>query len=446
MVFHCLGILFLRIHHDRNVYYCACSPRRQRSPCCKPCRILPTDNRILATNPHQEKRAVAAPNGDDVQVAIQATGLCGSDLHYYSHGRNGDFVVREPMCLGHESAGTVTAVGPDVKTLQVGDRVALEVGLPCRKCALCQQGRYNICTSMQFRSSAKVFPHLDGTLMERTNHPASMCHLLPDNVSLAGGALVEPLAVCLHAIRRSHPPTKEEVEQARAAGEGTAALVFGAGAIGLLLASALAASEKFSSILVADIDASRLEIAASLGLGLKTALIPRGDPANPPPNKDAPHAEQTAYALQNAQRVAAILTQAAAVEGGPAVPGFSRVYDCTGVPACVQAGIYASSPGGVLVQIGMGNPIQTLPVGAAALREVDIIGVFRYDGYAYPAAIALLAGGRMKTTEEKVVTHRIKLEDGERAFTLAGKGVDEGGRPVVKVIIEGPRGGVSASL
>ncbi|KAJ5578435.1 uncharacterized protein N7459_007399 [Penicillium hispanicum] len=391
-----------------------------------------------------ESREVAAPSGADVQVAVQATGLCGSDLHYYSHGRNGDFVVREPMCLGHESAGTVTAVGPDVTTLKIGDRVAMEVGLPCRKCALCQQGRYNICTSMQFRSSAKVFPHLDGTLMERTNHPAAMCHALPANVSDAGGALVEPLAVCLHAIRRSRPPTKEQVELARGAGEGTAALVFGAGAIGLLLASALAASENFSSIVVADIDSSRLEIAASLGLGLKTALIPRSDPAHPPPSKDAPHSDQITYALQNAQRVAATLTQAAATEGGPSVAGFSRVYDCTGVPACVQAGIYASAPGGVLVQIGMGNPIQTLPVGAAALREVDIIGVFRYDGHAYPAAIALLASGKMKTTEEKVVTHRLKLEDGERAFSLAGKGVDEQGNPVVKVIIEGP--GASRSL
>ncbi|KAJ5204729.1 uncharacterized protein N7498_005608 [Penicillium cinerascens] len=383
-----------------------------------------------------EKRSVPAPTGADVQVAVQATGLCGSDLHYYSHGRNGDFVVREPMCLGHESAGTVMAVGPDVTNLKVGDRVALEVGLPCRKCALCQQGRYNICTSMQFRSSAKVFPHLDGTLMERTNHPAAMCHPLPDNVSNAGGALVEPLAVCLHAVRRSHPPTKEEVEIARSAGEGTAALVFGAGAIGLLIASALATSQNFTSIVVADIDASRLEIATSLGLGLKTALIPRGDPANPPPPKDAPHADQTTYALQNAQRVAATLTEAANAAGGPAVAGFSRVYDCTGVPACVQAGIYASAPGGVLVQIGMGNPIQTLPVGAAALREVDIIGVFRYDGTAYPAAIALLASGKLKTVEDKVVTHRLSLEEGERAFTLAGKGVDESGNPVVKVIIE----------
>jgi L-iditol 2-dehydrogenase len=265
-----------------------------------------------------------------------------------------------------------------------------------------------------------------------------MCHALPDSVSDAGGALVEPLAVTLHAVRRSRPPTKEEVKLNAEAGEETAALVFGAGAIGLLLAGALATSENFSSIVVADIDERRLAIAEFMGLGLKTKLIPRGEA--PPPAKDAPHSEQTAYALENAQRVAGVLTEAAKGDSGLSVPGFSRVYDCTGVPACVQAGIYASAPGGVLVQIGMGNPIQTLPVGAAALREVDIIGVFRYDGYAYPAAIALLASGKMKSVEEKVVTHRLKLEEGERAFTLAGKGVDEEGNPVVKVIIENRRG------
>ncbi|KAJ5581719.1 hypothetical protein N7535_000339 [Penicillium sp. DV-2018c] len=367
-----------------------------------------------------EQRPLPSPSATEVQVAIRATGLCGSDLHYYTHGRNGDFIVREPLCLGHESAGTVTATGSAVTGLSVGDRVALEVGLPCRTCALCKQGRYNICKAMRFRSSAKTFPHLDGTLMERTNHDADMCHLLPDSVSDAGGALVEPLAVTLHAIRRSRPPSREEVEIARGCGEETAALVFGAGAIGLLLAGALVAGENFGSIVVADIDERRLRIAE------------RGAP----PAKDAPVAEQTAYALENAQRVAGVLTKAAMVEGGLVVDGFSRVYDCTGVPACVQAGIYASAPGGVLVQVGMGHPVQTLPVGAAALREVDIIGVFRYDGHAYPAAIALLASGKMKSVEEKVVTHKLPFKEGERAFELAGKGVDEEGNPVVKVVIE----------
>lgn len=337
------------------------------------------------------------------------------------------------MVLGHESCGTVTAVGSEVKNYQIGDRVALEVGLPCRECWLCKNGRYNICPRLRFRSSAKTFPHLDGTLMEVTNHPAGMCHKLPATVSEVGGALLEPLAVCLHAIRRSRPPTKEDVELAKSAGEDeTAALVFGAGAIGLLLASALATAENFTSIVVADIDPGRLEVAESLDLGLKTVLIPRSsDPSNPPPAVDAPHAEHVTYTLRNAQALATVLKGSCG-----ALNGFSRVYDCTGVPACVQAGIYAAAPGGVLVQIGMGNPIQTLPVGAAALREVDVIGVFRYDGYAYPAAIALLASGKLGCVEEKVVTHRLKLEEGERAFALAGKGVDEEGRPAIKVVIE----------
>lgn len=335
------------------------------------------------------------------------------------------------MCLGHESSGTVTALGSNVTTLSIGDRVALEVGLPCRQCLLCRTGRYNICPEMKFRSSAKVFPHFDGTLMRVTNHPAGMCHRLPDGVSYPGGALVEPLAVCLHAIRRSHPPSREEVQLAEALGEPACALVFGAGAIGLLLAGALATAENFSSIVVADIDPARLQIAKSLNLGLKTALIPKSDPSNPPPPRDAPHSEQTAHALSNAQRIAATLKQTT-----NAPTGFARVYDCTGVPTCVQTGIYVAAAGGVLVQIGMGNPVQTLPVGAAALREVDVIGVFRYDGQAYPAAIKLMASGKFGKVEELVVTHRLGLEEGERAFGLAGRGVDEDGVPVVKVVIE----------
>jgi L-iditol 2-dehydrogenase len=112
----------------------------------------------------------------EVQVAVQATGLCGSDLHYFNHYRNGDIIVREPLTLGHESAGVVTAVGSGVSDVKVGDRVALEVGLPCLECELCAAGRYNICKTLRFRSSAKSFPHFQGTLQERINHPAAYCH------------------------------------------------------------------------------------------------------------------------------------------------------------------------------------------------------------------------------------------------------------------------------
>lgn len=339
------------------------------------------------------------------------------------------------MCLGHESSGVVTATGPEAQNLKVGDRVALEVGLPCRQCALClsSPSRYNLCPEMRFRSSAKIFPHLDGTLMQLTTHPETMCHKLPDNVSFAGGALVEPLAVCLHAIRRSKPPAKSDLPQ----GYNSTALIFGAGAIGLLLAAALSAQDAFAHIVVADIDASRLDIASSLSLpNLSTFLIPK--PSNPPP-RDAPQADQTAFALSTAQSTASALKSSIPNTDPSSLSpslGFTRVYDCTGVPACVQAGIYAASPGSVLTQIGMGNPVQTVPVGAAALREVDIIGVFRYDGHAYPAAIELMGSGKMSVVEERVVTHKVGLDQGGRAFGLAGGGVDEQGRPVVKVVIE----------
>ena len=116
------------------------------------------------------------PGPDEVQVAVQSTGLCGSDMHYFKHFRNGDIIVREPLILGHESSGTVVSAGPGVTSLAPGDRVALEVGVPCEACELCLSGRYNICAGMKFRSSAKAFPHFQGTLQESINHPAKWCH------------------------------------------------------------------------------------------------------------------------------------------------------------------------------------------------------------------------------------------------------------------------------
>jgi L-iditol 2-dehydrogenase len=124
----------------------------------------------------QESRSLFPPGPNDLQVSIRSTGLCGSDLHYYRHNRNGDILVQEPLSLGHESAGVVVSVGADVKGFSVGDKVALEVGLPCEQCDRCKEGRYNICKGMRFRSSAKSFPHAQGTLQDRINHPAAWCH------------------------------------------------------------------------------------------------------------------------------------------------------------------------------------------------------------------------------------------------------------------------------
>jgi len=377
---------------------------------------------------------VPLPRPHEVQVSIKATGLCGSDLHYYNHGRNGNFVLQSPLVLGHEAAGVVTALPPQSiinghsngipvsvasTCLDVGDRVALEVGLPCRSCRLCTTGRYNLCPKLTFGSSAKTFPHADGTLQTCITHPADMCHKLPENVTFEQGALVEPLAVSLHAINRS--------QQGGSGGgsplTGSSALVLGAGAVGMLTAAALSVSG-VTRIVIADIDVVRLRIAAGLGNGrynLTTHLLPR--------KQAAASAEKT---LGDASELAGEVCEIAGVPDG-----FDRVFECTGIPSCVQLGIYASTSGGRLILVGMGSPIQTLPLGAAALREVDIIGVFRYAN-CYPAAIALFASGKFDGVAEALVTHRVGLPDGEKAFRLAANAATEGedeGRVAVKVVV-----------
>lgn len=130
---------------------------------------------ISAGEIRTENRSLQAPLDGQVQVAVRATTLCGSDIHYYQHGRNGSIQVREPLCLGHEAAGEVVAVGSGVD-LQVGDRVAIECGIPCEGCEWCLQDRYNLCPKLRFRGSGSAWPHFQGTLQTLVNHPAKWTH------------------------------------------------------------------------------------------------------------------------------------------------------------------------------------------------------------------------------------------------------------------------------
>lgn len=127
----------------------------------------------------QVSEPISAPEAEQVQIAMKATTLCGSDLHYFTHFRNGDIQIKQPLSQGHETAGLVVAVGSDVESkygLKVGDRVAVEAGVPCDECEVCQDGDYNVCEKMRFRSSATAFPHYQGSLRERFNHPAKWVH------------------------------------------------------------------------------------------------------------------------------------------------------------------------------------------------------------------------------------------------------------------------------
>ncbi|KAJ7485637.1 GroES-like protein [Mycena latifolia] len=375
-----------------------------------------------------EQRTLWPPQAGQAQVAVMATGLCGSDLHYYLHGRNGDFALQAPLVLGHEAAGVVTAVGPGVKHLAVGQRVAIEAGIMCSKCSYCAAGRYNLCKEMRFCSSAKTFPHLDGTLQTYMNHPAHVLHPLPENVSFEQAALAEPLSVLLHAARRAQITP------------GQTALVFGVGAIGLL-ACAVAASMGAARVVAIDINQARLDFARDNGFAGETYCLP------PPTDKDK--AKTSEEALRRAKE-----TMEGALAKFRAPEGFDVVFECTGAEPCIQMSVHAAAAGGKVMLVGMGARNVLLPLASAATREVDVLGSFRYAN-TYPAAISLLASASSPSTSTStpsangssthtadalkqitaLITHRVPLSDAARAFELLARGRDERGGVVLKVVI-----------
>ncbi|RAR08131.1 sorbitol dehydrogenase [Stemphylium lycopersici] len=326
-----------------------------------------------------ETRTISDPAANEVQIAIKATGLCGSDCSYYSKFRNGDLQACEPLSLGHESAGVVVAIGNNVTGYQIGDRVALEVGVPCDNCRSCQRGRYNLCPKMRFRSSAKSVPHFQGTLQERINHPAKWCHKLPSHVSMESAALLEPLSVAIHATRRA------QIEQ------GDTAIVFGAGTVGLLTA-AMAKVSGATTVVIADIDYGRINYALANGFAHKGYIV-----------TPQVQATETADKFPVAKELAADIMQIASLNDAE-FEGADVTFDCTGKEVCMQAGLYATRPGGKLIMVGMGTPIQTLPMSASHLKEVDIIGIFRYAN-TYPTGIKILSAGVLPSLDN-MITHR----------------------------------------
>ena len=165
-----------------------------------------------------EDRTIPEVSDDQVLVKLEYVGICGSDAHLYENGKIGESVVTEPMVLGHEPGGMVVKVGKDVKSLAVGDKVAVEPGVPCWHCEFCKQGKYNLCRNVFFYAS---LPVTEGCYVEYIAHPANLCFKLPEHVSTLEGALMEPLAVGFHAAKQSGIYI------------GQSAVIIGAGCIGL---------------------------------------------------------------------------------------------------------------------------------------------------------------------------------------------------------------------
>ncbi|GLH07399.1 hypothetical protein R5R35_002892 [Gryllus longicercus] len=322
-----------------------------------------------------EQRPIPEPKDDEVLLQMGCVGICGSDVHYLVRGRIGDFIVKEPMIMGHEASGIVAKLGKNVTNLKVGDRVAIEPGVPCRKCNYCKEGRYNLCPSIFFCAT----PPDHGNLSRYYVHAADFCFKLPDHMSLEEGALLEPLSVGVHACRRANVQL------------GSVVLICGAGPIGLvtlLSAKAMGAT----NIIITDIVQNRLDIAKELGANHTVLITPDLD-------------EQSVI-----KSVHKTLGTA---------PDIS--IDCSGAESSIRLAIQATKNGGVAVLVGMGAPEVKVPLVTALIREVDIRGVFRYCND-YPLALEMVASGKVNV--KPLITHNFKLEETLEAFETAktGKG------------------------
>ncbi len=328
-----------------------------------------------------EERQIPEPGPGEVLVRVRAVGVCGSDVHYYKEGRIGRYVVEKPLILGHESAGEVVALGPGVSNLSVGSRVALEPGVPCRRCRTCKSGRYNLCPDVTFMAT----PPVDGAFVEYIAWPADFTYPLPENLGYAEGALMEPLAVGMHAVRRARLVP------------GCTVLVLGGGPIGQLALLAAKAAGAGRTILV-DLEDRRLDVASRLGADVAI----------------------------NPSRASVADAAWAATDGD----GPDLVIEAAGTASTVRQSIELVRRGGTVVWIGL--PSQD-PCEVSALqaidKEVDILGIFRYANV-YPYAIRLAASGKIDLSP--LVTHRFPLEEARRALDT----VVEQKSSAVKVLVE----------
>ncbi|KAK2745194.1 hypothetical protein FQN55_006319 [Onygenales sp. PD_40] len=328
---------------------------------------------------YEDRPIPTIQNPYDVQVHVKYTGVCGSDVHYWDHGAIGDFIVKSPMVLGHESSGIVTAVGSSVTSLRAGDRVALEPGTPCRRCEPCMSGKYNLCLHMRFAAT----PPYDGTLAKYYILPEDFCYKLPEHVGLDEGALMEPLGVAVHITKQGSIVPGDTV------------VVFGAGPVGLLCV-AVARAFGASKVIAVDIQPNRLEFAKGY------AATGTYEPVRELDARGNAEKMKEVHALGR---------------------GADVVIDASGAEPSVHTGIHVLRTGGTYVQGGMGRDVISFPIMAACTKELTIKGSFRYGSGDYKLALALVADGKVDV--KKLITGEVKFEEAERALmdVKGGKGI-----------------------
>ncbi|GGF98891.1 NAD(P)-dependent alcohol dehydrogenase [Paenibacillus abyssi] len=315
-----------------------------------------------------EERNVPEASGDEVLVKIMAVGICGSDIHYYEHGRIGPYVVEKPIILGHECAGIVAAVGDKVTRFKVGDRVAVEPGITCGRCDHCKSGRYNLCADVQFLAT----PPVDGAFVQYIKHREDFLFPIPDGMSFETAALIEPFSVGIHAAKRAGIKPGETVA------------IIGMGPVGLM---AVVAAKAFGAgkIIVSDMEPVRLKAAIKLG---------------------AHHALDASK--QDAAEVIKDLT------GGK---GADVAFETAGHPHALKTALRSLCRGGRLSIVGL-PPQEEIPVNVPSIadNEIDIYGVFRYAN-TYAQGITFISSGIADT--DIMITDRYPLEQTKEAMERA---------------------------
>lgn len=313
------------------------------------------------------------PGPGEVLVAVRAAGICGSDLHYYTHGKCGNFVPTRPFVLGHEFAGEVVAHGEGVAQPCLGTRVAVDPSRACGQCTLCRQGRYNLCAKLLYYGTASVTPPRDGCYAEYVTAPAHNCWPLPDGFEYAWGALLEPMSVAMHAVMRSGGVGGKTV------------LITGGGTIGQMILLT-AASFGASKVVVSDIKNFAREFAAHHGAAATL------DPTSPTVDDDAAQL---------------------------APGGFEVVFEAAGAIAAVNQAIRLAAPGATVVQVGTLADGTPFPVNSLLTKELQYLGSWRFANV-FERVIEMVTSGRIDP--RRLITKTLPFEELPAALRLAGSG------------------------
>jgi len=313
------------------------------------------------------------PKADEVIIKMEYVGICGSDVHYYKHGRIGDFIVKEPLILGHECAGTVVETGTNASNLQIGDRVIVEPGYGCNKCDYCKSGRYNLCDQMTFMAT----PPIDGAFAEYIAYKEDMTYKLPDSMTTLEGALIEPLSIGIYAAQIGKVKPNQKI------------LIQGAGCIGLVTLLACKAYGT-NNITITDVIDFRLEKAKEIG-ALKVVNISKEKLVD---------------------------------------DDYDIVIDCVGIESTMETSINNTKKGATIVLVGMGAKGDIkVNLNRAIGKELQFKTIFRYKNI-FKTAIKLVEEKLIDISN--IISDTFVFDDISKAFEYVSKNTDK----VIKAVIK----------